>query len=457
MVVRAGRGVLVAIALASTWAVPAAEAQGRQIPDDVRTQARALVDNGLTVGVVIGIVDAGGARYFSHGNTSRSGGRPVSESTIYEIGSVTKVFTALALADMAVKGEVGLDDPVQRYLSDPVRVPSRDTFQITLRLLSAQRSGLPRLPSNMAPADPANPYADYDERRLSEFLNGYTLTRDPGARYEYSNLGVGLLGLALGRRAGTSYEGLVLRRIAAPLGLASTRVSLTPDLRARLARGHQGENEASNWDLDALAGAGALRSTAVDMVRFLAAAMGLTKTPLDSAFRLMRVIQGDAGPGMRIGLGWHVIWPDSSPAYWHNGGTGGYHSFIGFDPLQQFGVVVLSNSSHSIDDIGFHLLKPSFPLATMRRAIALPAETLDQYVGEYQLAPGFALAIRKSRDQLVAQATGQGAAPIYALARDEFFYRVVDAQISFKRDSTGRVTSLVLHQGGRDMPASRKP
>jgi CubicO group peptidase (beta-lactamase class C family) len=316
---------------------------------------------------------------------------------------------------------------------------------------------LPRLPSNLAPRDPANPYSDYDGVRLYAFLNGYTLTRDPGARYEYSNLGVGLLGFALARRAGASYEEMVLRRVIGPLGMSDTRVTLTPDLRARLARGHSGEREAANWDVDALAGAGALRSTAADMTRFLAAATGLVRTPLDSAFRLTQVIQGDAGPNMRIGLGWHVIGPDSTAAWWHNGGTGGYRSFIGFDPRRRFGVVVLSNSAESVDDVGFHTLDPGFPLTTVRAVAPLPAESLDVYVGEYQLAPGFSLSVRKVGTNLVAQATGQGAVLIYHSARDEFFYRIVDAQISFVRDSTGRVTSLVLHQNGRDVRGSRLP
>lgn len=452
-----GRRPLTLTLLLSLCAVAAARGQSVPIRNDIRAGSRARVDNGWTVGIVVGVVDATGSRYFSYGNTARTGGEPVNKNTVYEIGSITKVFTALALADMAVKGEVGLDDPVQQYLPDSVRVPKRDALQITLRLLSTQRSGLPRLPTNLAPANPANPYADYGAQQLYAFLNGYALARDPGASYEYSNLGVGLLGFALARRAGTSYPDLVLRRISGPLGLASTRVTLTPDLRARLAHGYQDGREVSNWDLDALAGAGALRSTAADLARFLAAAMGLVTTPLDSAFRLTQVIQAYAGPRMRIGLGWHVMWPDSAPVYWHNGGTGGYHSFIGFDPRRKVGVVVLSNSTQSIDDIGFHALNPAFPLAAVRTAVTLPAAVLDEYAGEYRLTPGFAITIRREGDALVAQATGQGANPIYPSARDEFFFRVVDAQISFVRDSTGKVASLVLHQGGRDLPAPRRP
>lgn len=447
---------LAAAALAPLLALSTVRAQGFQVPDDVRASVRARVDNGWSVGIVVGVVDATGARYFAYGRPSRGVTTTVDEHTVYEIGSITKVFTALALADMVGRGEVALDDPVQRLLPDSVHVPRRDSLQITLRLLSAQRSGLPRLPANLAPADQGNPYADYDAGRLYAFLNHYALTRDPGARYEYSNLGVGLLGFALARRAGTSYEDMVLRRVIGPLGMSDTRVTLTPDLRARLARGHNGEREVANWDLDALAGAGALRSTAADMTRLLAAAMGLVRTPLDSAFRLTQVIQGDAGPNMRIGLGWHVIGPDSTAAWWHNGGTGGYHSFIGFDPRRRVGVVVLSNATESVDDVGFHTLDPGFPLTVARAVVPLSAESLDVYVGEYQLAPGFSLSVRKVGTALVAQATGQGAVLIYPWARDEFFFRVVDAQISFMRDSTGRVTSLLLHQNGRDTPGRRR-
>ena len=444
-------------ALLALVSIPAARAQGPQIPVDVQANVRARVDNEWSVGIVVGVVDSTGARYFAYGTTARAGGQPVNERTVYEIGSITKVFTALSLADMVVKGEVGLDDPVQRYLPDSVHVPSRPGHAITLRLLSAQRSGLPRMPNNFAPANPANPFADYDAARLYAFLDGYTLTRDPGASYEYSNLGVGLLGLALVRRAGTSYEDLVLRRVIEPLHMADTRVTLTPDLRGRLAHGYAAGHEVGNWDLDALAGAGALRSTAQDMVKLLAAAAGLTHTALDSAFRLTEAIEFDAGPGMRIGLAWHVIGPDSSAVLWHNGGTGGYRSFVGIDPRRKIGVVVLSNSALSIDDIGFHVLTAAAPLATVRVAIALPPDSLDAYVGTYQLAPTFALSIRRDGDGLVAQATGQGAAAIYAWARDEFFLKVVDAQISFVRDATGKVASLVLHQGGRDQPAPRSP
>jgi CubicO group peptidase (beta-lactamase class C family) len=452
---------VVAIAAACTLGAAALAAQqSAALPDDVLANVRARVDGGWTPSIVVGVVDSSGARYFAYGRTAPGGVAPADQRTVYEIGSITKVFTGVALADMTVRGEVGLDDPVQRYLPDSVRVPGTDSQPITLRLLSAQRSGLPRLPTNFAPRDSTDPYGDYDASRLYAFLNGYTLARAPGAAYEYSNLGVGLLGFALARRAGASYEELVRARILAPLGMTSTMITLTDGARARLAQGSTETGPAAGWTFDALAGAGALRSTAEDMTTLLAAAMGLRRTPLDSAFRLAADPRFDAGPSgvMRIGLGWHVRQGTGGmQVVWHNGGTGGYHSWAGYDPARRVGVVVLTNSPESIDDIGFHLLDPARPLVPVRSAVTLPPAALDEYVGSYPLAPAFVLTVTRDGDRLMVQATGQPAVRIWASARDEFFLKVVDAQISFTRGADGRIDALILHQGGRDQRAPRAP
>jgi CubicO group peptidase (beta-lactamase class C family) len=455
------RAPAVVIAVASLGsAAPLAAQQAAPIPDSVRAHIRARVDAGWTPSIVVGLVDSSGAHYFAYGRTAVSGGAPVDERTVYEIGSITKAFTGVVLADMAVKGEVSLDDPVARYLPDSVHVPGTDSLPITLRLLSGQRSGLPRMPGNFAPADPENPYADYDAARLYAFLTTHTLTRAPGAVYEYSNVGVGLLGFALARRAGTTYEDLVRHRILVPLGMTSTMVALTDATRQLLAQGSADGRAVANWDLDALAGAGALRSTAQDMTTFLTAAMGLRRTPLDSAFRLAAEPRFDAGPagGMRIGLGWHVLQGTSGiRIVWHNGGTGGYHSWAGYDPARRVGVVVLTNSTENIDGIGLHLLDPARPLTAVRAALVLPAATLDQYVGSYPLTPAFVLRVTRDGDHLMVQATGQPAFRIWASAPDEFFLKVVDAQITFTRDAAGTVDGLILHQGGRDQRAPRAP
>jgi CubicO group peptidase (beta-lactamase class C family) len=444
-----------ALAALAAWPAVLPAQQSFAIPEDAQASVRARVDNGYTVGVVVGVVDSAGTRYFAYGWPTRGSAVPVNDRTVFEIGSVTKVFTALALADMVVRGEVGLDDPVQGYLPDTVHVPRGATTEITLRLLASQRSGLPRMPSNFAPANGADPFADYDTTRLFAYLGGATLSHQPGGAYEYSNLGFGLLGVALARRSGTSYEDLLRRRILAPLGLTSTMITLSSDSRARLATGHDGDRRVAGWTFGALEGAGALHSCAADMLRFLAEEMGLVDSPLREAMRLTQQPLADVAPTLKIALAWHITTHDSTTIVWHNGQTGGYHSFVAFDPVRRRGVVVLANSGENIDDVGLHILDPGIPLAQIRTAVRLPAESLEAYVGRYALAPGIVMTVTREGDALLAQLTGQGAARIYASVPDEFFYRVVNAQLTFRRSPDGAVESLVLHQNGRDVPATR--
>ena len=248
------------------------------------------------VGIVVGVIEPQGRRIVAYGSLNQGDPRPLNGDTIFEIGSVTKVFTSLVLSDMVQRGEVALADPVAKYLPADVKVPERGGRVITLVDLSTHTSGLPRLPSNLQPKDPANPYADYSVEQLYQFLSSYQLTRDIGSQFEYSNLGGGLLGHVLGRRAGMDYEALVRSRITVPLGMSSTGITLSPDMKARLATGHNDKLVAvPNWDLPALAGAGALRSSANDMLTFLAANLGYVKSPLAPAMAAMLSVRRPAG------------------------------------------------------------------------------------------------------------------------------------------------------------------
>jgi len=361
------------------------------------------------------------------------------------------------------RGEVKLDDPVSKFLPPTVTVPSRNGRQITLLDISMQISGLPRLPDNMKPADPANPYADYDAPRLYDFLSRYKLQRDIGEKYEYSNLAVGLLGHALALKAGMSYEQLVRTRILEPLGMTSTSITLSDSQKKRLATGHdEGLQPVKNWDLDALAGAGALRSTANDMLKFLAANLELTETPLKAAMRRMRTVHRETGtPDLEIAMAWHVFHKYGTDLFWHNGGTGGYRSFAGFIPTKKTGVVVLCNSAIGSDDLGFHILESQYPVSKfaapkIRTEISLDPKILDTYVGEYPLAPTFVIKITRDGSHLFAQATGQPQFELFAEKEGEFFLKVVDAQITFTKDDSGAVAALILHQGGMDQKAKRK-
>ncbi|MGO9536280.1 MAG: serine hydrolase domain-containing protein, partial [Limisphaerales bacterium] len=327
--------IIVILFLCAARFLRAAEA----LPSDSEIEAilRERIDIGKqSVGIVIGIVDEKGPRIIRYGKVSRDNDRTVDGDTVFEIGSATKVFTGLLLADAVERGEMKLDDPISKYLPLSVKVPARNGRQITLLDLATHTSGLPRLPDNLAPKDENNPYADYTIEQMFAFLSGYTLPRDIGVTYEYSNLGVGLLGHILVLKAGTNYETLVLQRICRPLGMTNTLITLTPELKARLATGYNAAGEpVPNWDMPTLAGAGALRSTANDMLKFVAANLGLAKSDLWPAMQLAQAPRHEASspamPDTQIGLCWHVSNQFGTEVIWHNGGTGGYHSFIGFD------------------------------------------------------------------------------------------------------------------------------
>ena len=429
---------------------------------DIRAILNERLDSKPDLGMVVGLIHSGRTRVVTAGKAGPGGVPPLDGDTVFEIGSATKVFTAALLAEMIGRGEVGLDDPAAKYLPASVRLPARNNKQITLLDLATHTSGLPRLPTNMKPGNLANPYADYTVEQLYAFLSGYELTRDIGEQFEYSNLGMGLLGHLLSLKAGMSYEALVTARILQPLQMKDTVVTLRPELRSRLAPGHDNAGSpVPNWDLPTLAGAGALRSTVNDMLKFLAANLAETG-PLAPALRLTHEARRSTGtPDGSIGLAWLLRRAFGTEVVWHNGGTGGYHSFIGFDPKTGVGVVVLHNSAGSIDDIGFHLINSQFPISKPpappkpRKEIAVDPSLLAGYVGEYQLAPSFALTVTREGNQLFIQATGQSKLPVFPESETDFFYKIVDAQVTFVKDTGGQVTGLVLHQGGRDVPGKK--
>ena len=415
-----------------------------------------------SIGIVVGIIGPEGRRVVAHGCLEKGDSRPVNGDSIFEIGSVTKVFTSLLLADMVQQGEVALTDPVGQYLPPsffPVKVPERNGRAITLVDLATHTSGLPRVPTNMPRGNPANPYHGYSVGQLYHCLASCQLTRDIGSQYEYSNLGGGLLGHVLARQARLDYETLVRSRICEPLGMHDTRTNLSPEMRARLAVGHNHALEAvSHWDVPTLEGAGALRSSVNDLLTFLAANLGHTQSTLATAMAAMLSVRRPTGqPELEVALGWHVFTAHGKEIFWHNGGTGGYRSFLGFDPQARVGVVVLSNAFTvaGADDIGRHLLDPEISLmkpAKDHQQVAVDPALFDRYVGRYHLAPNFILSITREGGQLFVQATGQSKFEIFPESENDYFLKVVDAQITFVVDDTGHVTELILRQGGRELP-----
>ena len=329
-----------------------------------------------SAGITVGVVRNGVRRVFSFGTAK--------PNSIFEIGSITKTFTGLVLAQMIVQGKVKLDEPV-RELLPPGTVAKPQGIEISLLDLVTQHSGLPRMPDNFSPADPNNPYADYRAANLYQFVAKHGVEKSATSSFLYSNLGVGLLGQALANRAGTTYPNLVKKEVIEPLGLKDTVVSLSPEQQSRFIEGHSADHRPAHaWDLDALAGAGAIRSTADDMLTYLEANLhpekfnsrGSMTNPnaqtLSTAFDQSHELRADAGLGMRIAFAW--LYNSTTGEYWHDGGTGGYTSYVFFNPKGDYAAVVLMNTTLSArgsfaDLVGQHISqrfagKPAVSLAS---------------------------------------------------------------------------------------------
>ena len=448
-------GLALPLGPARAWAqVPAEESVSAILRDRVDVGRESL-------GLVAGVLDGDRRSVFTHGQSGSESNRPLDADTVFEIGSITKVFTALLFADMVVRGEVSPGDPVSKFLPREAQVPEFDGNPIKLLDLATYTSGLPRMPSNFKPADKSNPYADYTVAQLYDFLSDYKLSFAPGTHYEYANLGFGLLGHALALRAGMSYEELVISRICAPLGMESTRITLAPSMKERLARGHDANlAPVANWDIPTLAGAGALRSTANDLFTFLDMSMGNKRTLLADALAMTLGERRSTGlNGPNVAEGWFVSSRHDEEIAWKDGGTGGYATFIGFSVKTRRASILLSNAANYTANtrLGMHIVNAAYPLPKLRRQVPVDPQILTTYAGHYELTPNFALTVRADGGRLFVQATKQQEYEVFAESERDFFYRVVDAQITFDPAENGQTRTLTLHQNGRDRPGRRVP
>lgn len=418
------------------------------------------LDNDIIVGMTIGILHEGKPEVFGFGVMSRDDRRVPDGDTIYEFGSATKVLTGLLLADAVVQGEVKLDQPASELLPPGVKMPTNGGRAITLQDLSTHVSGLPRIPDNMKFGDQNNPYADYREEDLYSFLNNYKLTRAPGAQSEYSNIGPGLLGHLLSLQAKSTYEDLVRNRIAEPLKMSSTQITINHESQSRFAPGHAGDGQpAAHWDLPVLAGAGGVRTTVNDMLLFAAANLSPPQDKLGEAIEMAWTIhqkpikKGD----LPLGLGWHLT-PDETR--WHNGQTGGYHSMILINRQHNTSVILMTNTSTAqVDQLATDLLKMVSGVKVAPRnfekPIDVPAEALQKFVGSYELVPGVLFTVAAVDGQLMIGLTGQPSLRVFPRSETVWFYKEVDATITFNVDKNGKCDSLALLQNGIKHTAKR--
>lgn len=410
-------------------------------------------------GIVVGISSPQGRRIVSYGTLSVKDSRKVDGATVFEIASLTKVLTALVLADMAARREVKLDAPVSTCLPASAKVPQHGGKQITFVDLATHSSGLPLRPTNLASQEALNKYAGYTVEQLYQGLATFTLPRDPSTKFEYSNWGFGLLGNALAHCAGTSYEALLAQRVTGPLGMRDTMFDPTAPVRSRLAAGYDSKlRPMPNEGLGALNGSGGLYSSVNDLLTFIELFLGRGPQPLAAAAATMIEPRrpGD-DPQTRMALGWRVSTTDAVQTLWSSGRADGYRSFMAFDPEARVAVVALTNAATNagVDDIGRNVLDPRVTVARPHHWISVSADVLDRYVGRYKFEDGNYLTVVRDGDLLVVQMTGQGALPVLATGPREFFPEDIEAQFVFAESGTAPAPSLVLNQDGQSWKAER--
>jgi serine-type D-Ala-D-Ala carboxypeptidase/endopeptidase len=432
----------------------------------VEEAAGQLIDNRVVDGLSVGYIEGKHWGIVHLGSSTRVG-KNADNLTVYEIGSVSKVFTGLLLADAVVRDEIDLNAAADVANPAGIRLPSRDGRSIKWIDLSTHRAGLPRLPGNFSPADPTNPYREYDSKQAAAFLNPYELPREPGKSQEYSNFGASVLGYLIAQNAGKPYEQLLQERIAEPLKMTDCTVSLSGDQSKRLAAPHDNVgSDAPPWTFADLPGAGGVHATMRDMMRFAKAQLTPPSGPLGEAIELAwkQQTEGDAsGPAM--GLGWMIA--GDGQTRWHNGRTGGSASALFINRELKCAAIVLCNTSvaNEADQLAMQLVlkaagkevkpEPSEPSDAESDDLAIDAKLRRRLVGRYQLTPDFIFDVRDEEGRLMVTITNQPTNEVYPDSPTRWSYRGIDAAIEFKLPKTGRARSLVLHQNGAQQTARR--
>lgn len=415
-----------ACGIAALLALGAAAGRAAAAPPDASLRAilQDRIAAGQAVGLSVGVLEGGAERFVNAGLRETGKPAPVTEDTVFEIGSISKAFTGVLLAQLVAEGKLALDAKVRDLVPETVRVPSLDGREMTLRDLATHTAGLPRLAPGFVPKDTKNPYAAYTVADLWSGLAAVRLTAPPGTNEDYSNLGFMLLSHILVSASGTaSFEALVAERMLRPLGMTASGVRVRGD---NIAAAHGPRNEPVPWwDTPAtMGGVGAIRSSARDMLRFAGANL---HAAADSPYAFAQQVHwsGETQRGTReMGLAWQIRKTRSGRTlHWHNGGTGGSRSFIGFDRAAGTAVVVLSNGAQDVTALGMHLLDPDgAPLPPVKKTVTLDAAALDQLTGEYFQAGADqpALWIMRAGDRLMARTAGGQPQPLDAESATRF-------------------------------------
>jgi CubicO group peptidase (beta-lactamase class C family) len=384
--------------------------------------------------------------------------RPYDEHTAFEIGSVTKTMTAALLAELIATHDIALDDPIAKLLPPGTSVPSFNGHDITIGQIVTHTSGIPANLPDYHPPDPRNPYAGATERDLLDTLAATRLTREPGSQWEYSNPAMIVLSYALAKRAGKGYETLLRERLLGPLGMTETYVAARPP-QVHLAQGHYPNGEAANpWDFHPdMAGVGGVRATLADMLRYMEGELGTRESAITPALALTQqeVTRVD---GHRMGMNWNLSVVNRHTVAFHEGATGGYSSFVGFDRNAKRAVVLLSDTSlvslGGLAQLGFHLLDTSRPAGEPRIVATADARLIDALAGTYRLPSGLGIELRHKDSGLTIQADGQREFEMGYDSAGDFYPLEFDAVLRPKRKADGTY-AFTWFQGGAALEAKR--
>src|SRR6266702_565268 len=401
--------------------------------------------------IAAGVIDAGAIAtgYYCADASSQ---RPYDDHTAFEIGSVTKTMTAALLAELIARGEVTLSDPIAKLLPPGTRVPSFNGHEMTIGQIVTHTSGLPGVPANYRPADINNPYASVTDRELLDALAETTLTREPGSKWEYSNFAMMVLSYALAKRAGKDYETLLRERLLVPLGMNETYVAHRPP-QVHVAQGHfPNTDPASPWDfLPNMAGVGGVRATLPDMLRYLEGQLGTRESAITPALAQTQEQVANV-TGHIMGMNWNLFTRNGHTIVAHEGGTGGYSAYAGFDRTAKRAVVLLCDTALTsiggLRQLGTHLLDPSAPAGAPRVIAAADTRMIDALVGKYRLQGGLGMELRRKESHLTIQADSQ---PEFEMGYDsagDFYPLKFDALLRPKHKTDGSYTFTWFQLGG---------
>jgi CubicO group peptidase (beta-lactamase class C family) len=415
-----------------------------QIPDDIKHEVDLRVQHELNPSIVLGVYENGQLDFYTQGLQNKEKSIDASIDSVYEIGSVSKTFTALLLAQAVTMQKINLDDAVENTWSESFSLKDSDGQDITFKHLSTHTSGLPRMPNNIN-LFVSDPYANYTVDMLIAAVEAVKPSK-AGVNYDYSNFAVGLLGETLARVNGKSFNELLTENIISPLNLSHTYTQINQVPANLLVQGYAGNSAAIAWNFQALAGAGSIRSSIKDLLTYGIAYLNPPSESMKKAMNLTLQTHYEKGD-LTVGLGWH----HNGGIWWHNGGTAGFRSIIMLDPVnQKVAAGITNHDKNDVEDLVAHLLDPTKPLRNHDFPVSIATDQLSQFTGQfYSTESNKTITIIQQNKQLFFTADKQPKHALTFIGNDRFKFNMIKVKIEFQKDQSDQVTSLSLMGWGK--------